>query len=423
MKVLLREVTVVNGNDALKNQKKDILIEDGRITKIGDKLDAPQGSQVFHRPGACVSVGWVDMKANFRDPGHETEESISTGLASAAAGGFTGVVLMPSTTPTIQSKTDIEYLIGKSAGHAVSVYPAGALSVNREGKDITEMYDMRQAGAVAFTDDKRPVTDSGLMMRALQYSGNMDALVISYADDSHISGKGMVNEGVPAVVAGMKGAPSFAEELMVFRDIRISEYTGVPVHFATVSTAAAAELIRQAKSKGSRISAEVTAHHLFFDDTVIPQFDSNHKVKPPYRSTADRDALRAAVADGTIEVICSDHSPEDLESKEVEFDFAAYGIIGLETAFAVARTALGNKVSASALADCFSVNPRRILNLGNAEIAEGKTACLTVFDPDQKWTYQHASIKSMSANSPFIGMELTGKPLAIVNNGRFVVCE
>lgn len=423
MNVLLREVTIVNGNDALKGQKKDILITDGRIARIGDRLEAPQGATVFHHPGACVSVGWVDMKANFRDPGHETEESISSGLAAAAAGGFTGVVLMPSTTPVVQSKTDVEYLIGKSSGHAVSVYPAGALSVNREGKDITEMYDMKQAGAVAFTDDKRPVTDSGLMMRALQYSGNLNALVISYADDAHISGKGMVNEGVPAVVAGMKGAPAFAEELMVFRDIRISEYTGVPVHFSTLSTAAAVERVREAKGNGGRITAEVTAHHLYFDDTVIPQFDSNHKVKPPYRSTGDRDALRKAVADGTIDVICSDHSPEDLESKEVEFDFAAYGIIGLETAFAVARTALGTQVPVSRLADCFSVNPRRILNLGGTTIAEGEPACLTVFDPEMKWTYASESIRSRSANSPFIGVELQGKPLAICNNGRFVTCN
>jgi dihydroorotase len=295
--------------------------------------------------------------------------------------------------------------------------------VNREGKDITEMFDMKQAGAVAFTDDKRPVGDSGLMMRALQYSGNMDTLVISFADDPHITGKGQVNEGVPAVIAGMKGSPAFSEELLVFRDIRISEYTGVPVHFSTLSSAASVEHVRQARKRGSRITAEVTPHHLYFDDSVIPEFDSNHKVKPPYRSAEDRNALRAGVADGTIEVICSDHSPEDIESKDVEFDFAAFGIIGLETAFAVARTALGKQVPLERLIDCFSVNPRRILGLPSGEIREGQPACLTVFDPDAQWTYSADSVKSKSANSPFIGMTLTGKPLAICNNGIFTACR
>ncbi|HEX5001735.1 MAG TPA: dihydroorotase [Bacteroidia bacterium] len=422
MNVLLRSVTIINGNESLKGKKRDLLIRNGVIEKIGEKLEVSEDVTVFERAGACVSVGWLDMKANFRDPGNETEEDLVSGLEAAKAGGYTGVVLMPSTHPPVQSKADVEYLIRKSAGSVVSVYPAGALSVNREGKDVTEMYDMKMAGAVAFTDDKRSITDSGLMLRALQYSSNLNTRIISYADDSFISGKGQVNEGVPAVIAGLKGAPSFAEELMVYRDIRISAYTGVPVHFATLSSAESVNHIRTARADGLKITAEVTAHHLFFDDSSISGFDTNYKVKPPFRSNADKAALIDGVADGTITVICSDHSPEDTESKEVEFDFAAYGIIGLESAFGTARSATDKKVSLETLVNCFSVNPRNVLGLGINEIKEGSTACLTIFDPDIEWTFGAGKLKSRSSNSPFIGMKLKGRALAVYNNGQFSSC-
>jgi len=423
MNVLLRSVTIVNGNESLKGKKRDLLIRNGLIEKIGEKLEAPEGVEVFEHPGACISVGWLDMKANFRDPGHETEEDIASGLEAARAGGYAGVVLMPSTQPPVQSKADVEYLIRKSAGSVVSVYPAGALSVNREGKDVTEMYDMKMAGAVAFTDDKRSIADSGLMLRALQYSSNLNTCIISYADDSFISGKGQVNEGVPAVVAGLKGAPSFAEELMVYRDIRISAYTDVPVHFATLSSAESVNHIRAARAAGLKISAEVTAHHLFFDDTSISGFDTNYKVKPPFRSIADKEALINGIADGTISVICSDHSPEDIESKDVEFDFAAYGIIGLESAFGTARTATEKKVDLETLVNCFSINPRKILGFDINEIREGSTACLTIFDPDMEWTFGAEALKSRSANSPFMGIKLKGRALAVYNNGQFRRCN
>jgi dihydroorotase len=268
------------------------------------------------------------------------------------------------------------------------------------------MHDMKRAGAVAFTDDRRPVSDSGLLLRALQYTKNIDSLVISYADDKSISGKGQVNEGVASTMSGLKGMPAFAEELMVNRDLRICEYTGGRLHFSTISTAAAVEMIRQAKAKGLPVTAEVCAHQLFFDDSVILDYDTNFKVKPPFRSQSDIEALKKGLVDGTIDVICSDHCPEDAESKVVEFDFASYGIAGIETAYAVANTALGNESSTAI-----------------PEIKEGAIANLTVFDPSLEWIPTATDSKSKSKNNPFFGFKLKGKAIAVFNNGFFKRCS
>ncbi len=340
-------------------------------------------------------------------------------VCAVAKGGFTSVVLMPSTHPPIQSKSDVEYLKSKASNHLVSVLPSGALSQNREGKDISEMYDMKVAGAVAFTDDKRPVKDSGLMSRALQYARNVGTVVMTYSDDAGISGNGMVNEGVPATLSGIKSTPAFAEELMVSRDIDICRYTQGRLHFGTLSTKGSMDLVADAKSEGLNVTADVCAHQLFFNDTVITEYDTNYKVKPPFRSDNDVMALRKAVASGTIDAICSDHSPQDDESKTVEFDFAAYGIAGIETAFAAARTACTD-VPLVRLVDCFSNGPRRVLGLEPVRIAEGNKACLTVFHPDQEWTPTVMDRNTMAVNNPFIGMKLKGKVLGVVNNNQMV---
>ncbi|HMT30068.1 MAG TPA: dihydroorotase, partial [Bacteroidia bacterium] len=329
----------------------------------------------------------------------------------------------PSTIPPVQSKSDVEYMSSRSNGHLVTVHPTGSLSVNREGKDITEMYDMKKAGAVAFTDDRRPVSDSGLLLRAMQYAKNIGSLVISFADDKSISGKGQVNEGISSTIAGLKGMPAFAEELMVNRDLRICEYTGGRIHFSTLSTAAAVNMIRDAKKQGLPVTAEVCAHQLFFDDSVIMDYDTNYKVKPPFRLKSDIEALKNGLADGTIDVICSDHSPEDAEAKVVEFEFASYGISSIETAFAVANTAAGTAVHLTRIIDAFTVRPRQILGITIPEIKEGAAASITIFDPAKEWQPGEADFASRSKNSPFFGMTLKGKPLAVFNNGRFSRCE
>jgi dihydroorotase len=421
MNLLIKAVRVVHPHGKIDKTETDILITNGVIAKIAPNIEAGKETETVNFSGSFVSIGWLDMKANFRDPGDEVKENIESGLAAAEAGGFTGVVLMPSTNPPIQTKADVEYLRNRSLGKLVTIYPTGTLSVSREGKDITEMFDMKNAGAVAFTDDKKAVQDSGLLLRALQYAGNINSLVISYADDAGISGKGLVNEGVPSTMAGMKGIPDFAEQLMVSRDISICEYTGSKIHFSTISTKASVELIRAAQLKGLPVTAEVCAHQLFFDDTVIHDYNTNFKVKPPLRNGSDIEALKLGLKDGTIGVICSDHLPHDTESKMVEFDFAAFGIGGIETTFAAANTAAGNAIGLERLIDAFTVAPRKILGLTIPEIKEGEMANLTVFDPNLEWIPGIENMKSKGINNPFIGVPLKGKPLAVVNNYHYKV--
>lgn len=422
MKLLIKSVRILHPTGKIDKDAVDMLIEDGTIEKIGADLKTDKSVEIFDAEGAYASIGWMDMKANFRDPGDEVKEGIPSGLEAALAGGFSGVVLMSSAQPAVQSKADVEYIRNRSAGHIVTLYPTGALSIDRDGKDITEMFDMKQAGAVAFTDDKRPVADSGLMMRALQYAGNCDSLVISYADDKNISYKGQVNEGISSTTSGLKGMPSFSEELMVSRDLKICQYTGSRLHFSTLSTAAAVEIIREAKKQGLPVSAEVCAHQLFFDDTVILDYDTNYKVKPPFRSPDDVAALKEGIADGTIDVICSDHTPEDPESKIVEFDFAAFGISGIETAFAVANTAAGKDIKLNRIIDAFTVQPRRVLGIAIPEIKEGSEANITIFNPNVAWTPVASELKSRSKNNPFIGMELKGRAVAVIAKGQFRKC-
>jgi dihydroorotase len=419
MKVLLKSVRILHPDGKFETSESDILIVDGNISKIATGIKAESDTDVFEHKGAVVSIGWMDLKANFRDPGDETMEGLENGISAAAHGGFTAVILMPSTNPPVQSKADVEYLINKSKKHIVSIYPSGCLSVNREGKDITEMYDMKTAGAVAFTDDRRPVSDSGLLMRSLMYAKNINTVIISYPEDNHIAGKGQVHEGVQSTMAGLKGIPSFAEALVVSRDIKICEYTGGRLHFSTVSTANSVELIRQAKKNGLPVTAEVAAHQLFFDDTTVSSYDTHYKVKPPFREQHDIHALKEGIKDGTIDVICSDHQPQDEEAKVTEFEFASYGIAGIETAFSAALTASNGFCSLESIIKSFTVNPRRVLGMDIPVIKEGSPAELTIFDPELEWTPSKEILQTKSKNNPFIGTKLKGKALAIVNKGMF----
>lgn len=381
-----------------------------------DEKATGKSVNIIEGKGHCVSIGWFDMKANFRDPGHEQKEDIFSGMKAAAAGGFTGVAIMPSTHPALQTKADIEYIVNKSRSHLVDVHPVGALSLNRDGKEMTEMFDMKQAGAVAFTDDKRSVMDAGLMMRSLLYAKNIETLIIAFADDRTISGKNVMNESLNSIYFGMKGSPSLGEDLLVQRDIKLCEYTGGKIHFSTLSSAGAVDLIRKAKKTGLAVTAEVCAHQLCFDDAALGDYDTNYKVKPPYRTKDDIKALIKGLEDGTIDAICSDHSPEDIESKDVEFEFANYGILGLETAFASAHTQLHKKLSLAAIVDKFTSRPRQIFNIAIPEIKEGVVANLTVFNPDVEWTFAKQHIHSKSANTPFLNHKFKGRAVAVINN-------
>ncbi|WP_114937956.1 dihydroorotase [Mucilaginibacter endophyticus] len=411
MNLLIKSATILDPGSSFHQQVADILIENGVITKIAEDIEAD--AELFDAEGKYVSPGFFDLNCNVGELGLETKEDLRSGTIAAAAGGFTGIALMPNTQPPVQSKSEVEYLLNRSKGNLVDVYPLGTISQKREGKDLAEMYDMYQSGAKAFTDGSRPVQDAGLMERALLYAQGFDALVFSYPEDTAIAGKAKVNEGEISTLLGMKGIPSLAEELMVARDLYLAEYTVSRIHFTTISTARSVELIREAKRKGIEVTCDVAAHHLVLTDEALLGFDSLYKVKPPLRTADDVAALIKGLEDGTIDAIVSQHTPHEIEFKDVEFEVAEYGIVGLQTAFSLALKA---GLSAELIVEKLSINPREILGVETAVIAEGEKANIIVFDTDAEWEYTAANNKSKSANSPYIGQQLKGKVLLTYNN-------
>jgi dihydroorotase len=413
MNLLIKSASVIDPNSPFNKQVADILIEGGRISKIGTELSAD--AEVFDAAGKSVSPGFFDLNSNIGELGFETKEDIKTGSRAAAAGGFTGVALMPNTNPPVHSKAEVEYLVNKAARNLVDIYPLGTISYKREGKDMAEMYDMFLSGARAFTDGNKPVQDAGLMERALLYAHGFGALIFSYPEDTAIAGKAKMNEGNMSTILGMKGIPALAEELMVARDLYLSEYTASPIHFSTISTERSVELIREAKRKGIPVTCDVAAHHLILTDEAVAGFDSLYKVKPPLRTQKDIDALIAGLTDGTIDAIVSQHTPHEVEFKNVEFEIAEYGIIGYQTAFSLAVQA---GLPVELIIEKLAINPRRILKLTVPTIAEGQAANLIVFDAAAEWEYTRANNYSKSYNSPFIGQNLKGRVLLTCNNSQ-----
>jgi dihydroorotase len=376
-------------------------------------------TKIFEAKNLHVSAGWFDMQVNFRDPGFEYKEDLISGTTAAAYAGITGVALMPTTSPPLHSKAEVEYVHNKTKQTLTEVHPIGALSRKLEGKDLSEMYDMHLSGAVAFSDDKHAVADAGLLTRALLYAKNFNGLILTYCDDHGISLDGKMNEGPASTSLGLKGIPALAEEVMVARNIFLSEYTGAALHFSSISTRGSVELVREAKKKKLKVTASVNAHHLALDDSYLSGFDTNYKVSPPLRSKADIAALKAALADGTIDAIASDHLPEDTETKVIEFDHAAFGMTGLETLFPIANMNRGNMKLDQLIAK-ISTAPRKILGLPQPKLKAGETANLTFFDPDLHWTISEKDLHSRSKNTPFMGTKMKGKALAVFNRGKFL---
>jgi dihydroorotase len=418
MRILIKQAEIIDGTSPHNGKVKDVLIEDGIIKKIADSI-TEKADTAFGGKGNCLSIGWFDLHVNFREPGHEYKEDLLSGCRAAMAGGFTEVLCMPSTYPPIQSKSEIEMIRTKTKDELVNVHAAGALSVNHDGKDLSEMYDMHTSGALAFTDDKKAVQDSGLMLRALMYAKNFNGLIMSFADDNYVSVKGQVNESIFSAHLGMKGIPSLAEELMLNRDIFLNEYAGGKIHFSSISTAKSVELIRNAKAKGLKVTCDVAAHNVLLDDTALAEFDTNYKVKPPLRTKDDIKAIIEGLKDGTIDSIASDHTPEDVENKRKEFDLAAFGMIGLETAYAVANTALHKTMKTEGVVEKLAISPRMVLGLTIPSIKEGAKANLTLFNAHEEWIVDEKHLQSKSKNSPFIGMKLTGRVKAVFNKGKY----
>jgi dihydroorotase len=422
MEMLLRGgrlVDPVSGRD----ETTDIYVKEGRIVKIAANISAPTSLQVIDLKGKVVAPGFIDMHVHLREPGFEYKETILTGCTAAAAGGFTAVCCMPNTNPAIDDESVIKFIQNKAKialGGLVDVYPIGAVTSGRKGEHLAPLAELADAGAVAFTDDGDPVHDAEIMRRALEYAGMYDKPIIQHAQDKSMTKGGVMNEGLTATELGLPGMPPIAEDVIVARDISLAEYTKGKYHVAHMSTAGSTDLVRQAKMKGLRVTSEATPHHFTLTDDVVRTFDTNTKMNPPLRTKDDVEALKQGLKDGTIDVIATDHAPHSFDEKQVEFQVAPFGIVGLETAFGLAVTQLVQKgiLSLYQLVEKFAFNPRRILHLPDVHVSEGETANLTIFDPVAEWSVNTQKLTSKSKNSPFGGYRLVGRPFGVVNNGQ-----
>jgi dihydroorotase len=418
MNLLLTDVTIADPNSEFNHQQCDVRVTQGKIVEIGKGLKAKENEETVAGKGAFLSPGFFDMNCSIGDPGFETKEDIQTATAAAQAGGFTGLAVLPHTKPVVHSKAEVEYIINKAKNNLVDVYPVGAISHDLEGKELAELYDMQQAGAIAFSDGTKPITDDGFMSRALQYAKGIKGLLIVYPENKSIAGKSQVNESKTSVLLGMKGMPALAEEMHISRDIFLANYHQAPVHISNISTAGSVALIKRAKRDGLQISCDVAAHHLVFTEELLNDFDSNYKVKPPLRGKADNKALLAGLKDGTIDAIASQHRPHEPEFKDVEFEIAAYGIIALQTVLPLLVKA---GLDATLIADKLSLAPRKLLNLPVPAIAVGEEANFTLFNTTEKWVYTNQNNFSKSRNTPLLGQTLTGKVQLVYNNNQFQV--
>ena len=416
MGILLQQARIIDGKT--ESQPQDILIREGRIAAIAPNIPVEAGMEVWTSPHLCVSPGWIDVGVQTGDPGFEHRENLQTVAQAAAKGGFTAIAPFPNTNPAIHSKSEILYIKNNTAHTGVHFYPIGAISQECAGKDLAELYDMHTAGAVAFSDGKKAVQDAGLLLRAMQYVRAFNGLVINEPHHKTIAGAGQMHEGAISTSLGLKGLAALAEEMMIQRDLSLLEYAEGRLHIHLLSTAKSVALIRAAKKAGLSVTCSVAVVNLFFTDEQLRDFDSNWKLLPPLRTQSDADALQEGLADGTIDFIVSNHSPWDEEAKNLEFPYAEFGMIGLETLFPLCCTFGKNKLALPLLVEKLSLAPRRILGLPVPAIQEGAAAELTVFDPFETFTFTQEHIGSKSHNTPFVGQTFQGKVLGTVTGMR-----
>lgn len=419
MKIVLKKVNLLNPYQKL-NQKDDLLIEDGIIKKIGGvKEDDLKSAKVFDFDNKFCVPGLFDMHVHLREPGREDEETVLTGSNAAAAGGFTGVACMPNTSPSIDSAEVVRFIKEKAKDHLVDVFPIGAATLSRKGESIAPMFELFEAGAVAFSDDGVAIKTAAVLRNVLEYSKGFGAPVIEHCEDESLA-DGAMNESLTSTQLGLPGIPSVAEDLIVYRDIMMAEYLGTKIHIAHISTKNAVDLVRQAKKKGIKVTAEVAPHHFTLTDESLKNYDTNYKMNPPLRTRTDVNAILEGLKDGTIDCITSDHAPHSIEEKEMEFIFAPNGILGLETEIALTISELVHKkhLTLSQMVEKLSINPRVILNIPVPLIKEGEPANLTIVDPDLVWTVDVSKFKSKSKNSPFDKRLVTGKAVAVINKQK-----
>ena len=420
MRILIRKAKIVYPNSTLNGTVIDILVEQGVIAKIQDEINPESEVDfVIEEEDLHVSIGLCDIGATFGEPGLETKEDINSGVNAAIKGGYSCVAITPNTNPTISNRSYVEYVLNKAKDKAVKVYPLGSVSQDTKGEELAEMYDMKQAGAVAFTDGKKAIQNAHLLSRALLYTKSFEGVVMTFANDKQINHKGVVNEGEMSTHLGLEGIPHLAEELQVARDIYLAEYNNSPIHIRTLSSKKSVDLIREAQKKGIRVTADVAAHQLVFTDESLSDFDSLYKVLPPYRTLQDIEALKQGIKEGVISSIVSDHTPVEVEDKEKEFDLASFGIINLQTAFPLMLTHLSSEFSLEELIDKMAIQPRKILKIAVPEIKEGVEADLLLFSPTKKWRFKEKDIVSKSKNTPFVNTEFVGGVYGVLSNRKF----
>ncbi|MGF1923359.1 MAG: dihydroorotase [Bacteroidia bacterium] len=416
MNLFIKGITIADPTSEFNQQTCNVRVEKGEITAISSQLTPIKTDRVFDGEGSVLSPGFFDLNCVVGDPGLETREDLNTATATAKAGGFTAIAVMPNAKPVVQSKGQVEYILNKVRNHLVDVYPIGAVSNELAGKELAELYDMKNAGAVAFSDGDSPITDDGFMSRALQYAQGFNGLLMVYPENKSIAGKAQINESANSILLGMKGLPALAEEMHIARDIYLASYHDAPIHISTISTASSVALIKKAKKDGVKITCDVAAHQLVLTEDLLNDFDSNYKVKPPLRSKSDIKALLGGLKDGTIDAICSQHRPHEIEYKDVEFEHASYGIIALQTVLPFLVKA---GLSADTIAEKLAINPRKLLGLPIPAIKVGEVANFVIYDPSKQWSFNATTNHSKSNNSPLYGKTLTGKVQLVYNNNQF----
>ena len=414
--VILKQATIIDAESQFHHQKMDITIENGTITSIDKTAKNPKNIEELSLENLHVSQGWFDTSVSFGEPGFEDRETIANGLQVAAKSGFTDVALQPNSYPIIDNQSSISFVKQKANGFATNLHPIGALTKHSDGEDLAELFDMKNAGAIAFGDYNKSMDKANIQKIALQYVQDFDGLVIAFCQEKTLKGNGVVNEGVVSTKLGLKGIPAMAEEIDLIRNLSILEYTGGKMHVPTISTAKSVALLKEAKKKGLNVTCSVSVHHLTLNETVLEGFDSRYKVAPPLQTETNRKALLKGITDGTIDMITSDHNPIDIEHKKLEFDLAKNGTIGLETAFGMLQNVLPTETIIEKL-----VNGKTVFGIEKNTIEVGQKACLSLFNPNEKSTFTKENILSKSKNSAFLGQTLKGKVYGIYNNGKLEI--
>lgn len=414
--VLIKKATIIDKNSSFHNQTVDIKIENGIIIEIAKNIASENNIEVIEKENLHVSQGWFDSSVSFGEPGYEDRETIANGLQVAAKSGFTAIALQPNSFPVIDNQSQVKFVLDKAKNQATTLFPIGALTKNSEGTDLAELFDMKNAGAIAFGDYNKAIQDANIQKIALQYVQDFNGLVISFCQDYSLKGKGIVNEGIASTKLGLKGIPALAEELHIARNLFLLEYTGGKLHIPTISTQKSIQLIKEAKAKGLQVTCSVSVHHLVLNEEILSGFDSRYKVTPPLRDEVTRKALIEAVINGTINCITSDHNPLDIEHKKLEFDLAKDGTIGLESAFGALLTVLPLEVVIEKLTAA-----KKIFEIEENKIEINTKAELSFFNPDGEKIFTKENILSKSKNSAFLQQKTKGKVYGIYNNKKLII--